>query len=157
MFKCVFVIILCVFCYGCSETPDVRSTPTDRVRPTTGLDRKELLQLVARAPQNPNVGGVLTDTDPDVFFINGVVDYVSKTGKSVTLNIQIANLDRLVFDDELIIWITAFENPELLNGVSKGNRYTFKVKPVDADRAFHLNEDDFLWEYHISCELIQVI
>lgn len=144
-----------IFSIGCGDEGNLVDNPLTTQHAANELDSKSILISVAAAPAANANNPVLADVDPDVFFINGVVDWVSPTGKSVTLSIDV---DRLFsdFEDELIIWITSFDNPQLLADIQENQRYTFKVKPAGVDSEIS-NRRGIIWKYDIWCDLIQVM
>lgn len=153
LFVLAIVASLVMISCGDDETPTENLLITQQA--FYKLDSKSILESIAAAPAANVKNPVLTDADPDVFFINGVVDFVSTTGDAVALSIDV---DRLLsdFEDGLTIFITSWDNPKLLAGIQKGNRYTFKVKPRGADRKISRRRG-IIWNYAIWCDLIEVI
>ena len=114
-------------------------------------------QLLSLFSENPNNQIQHLPTDPDdVFYINGVVDYVAPEGDAVLMRVLVRNEDFRSFDgDDLRIWVTAFDTPELLKPVQEGKRYTFKVEIVDADRDISSVRGIF-YRYSIWTNLIEI-
>ena len=152
MFKyLVSTLLISTIMIGCGSDSIIQGRTEDRV---SSVERsRNLLQSVAAAPAANNP--IAHDADPDIFFINGVVDYVSTNGDAIAMSIDI---DRLFsdFEDSLDIFVTSFGNPDLLKGVQEGKRYTFKIKPRGVDDKVSRRRG-IIWDYNIWCDLIQVM
>ena len=170
MLRTLFVIlIISVLLTGCDTRNPICSENfcvTGEIFPKSELGNRDFdelpatlseQQLLSLFSENPNNQVKHLPTDPDdVFYINGVVDYVAPQGDAVLMRVRVRNEDFSSFDgDDLSIWVTAFDTPELLKPVKKGKRYTFKVEIFDADRDISRIRGIF-YDYDIWTNLIEI-
>jgi len=114
------------------------------------IDEKTLYNLLN--PDRP----ILHDLDQDVFFINGVVDFVLDHPASITMSVDIDRNRPFDSKNVLDIFVTSFDNPKLIEGIKEGERYTVKVKPYEIDDEISFRDGVFL-NYKIWFSLIQVM
>ena len=89
------------------------------------ISENQLLALFTERPDE--VVPSLDDTD-DIFYINGVIQYINDENTFATMHLDVNDPDLTFSDNWLVFTISAFDAPELMEGWNVGERRTVKVK-----------------------------
>lgn len=116
-------------------------------------------QLLALFTEHPNeVLPNLDDTDDtdDIFYINGVIQYINDENTFATMDLDVDDPDLTFSDNWLVFSISAFDAPELMEDWNVGERRTVKVRITAAYTEISKRNRIFrnIW---VRCRLIEVI
>ena len=169
-FPISLILVFCIIAGGCESQNPICSEnyclvgeifPKDELQPNQVFDELpgniNEAQLLSLFSENPNSQIKHLPNDPDdVFYINGVVNYIDPNGGAILMSRAVPNEDFRTIDKDMIrIWVTDDENPERLAAIQLGKRYTFKVEILDADRRWSTLSDTG-YNYSLWTRLIDI-
>ena len=120
------------------------------------ISEDQLLALFTERPNEviPSLDNT-EDTD-DIFYINGVIQYINDENTFATMDLDVDDPDLTFSDNWLIFSISAFDSLELMKDWKVGERRTVKVKITAASSKIS-KIDGIFRNIYVQCRLIEVI